>query len=82
MQQRFSKNDLVRYVYGELPPQQCEALESLIYSDPELEKEYYNLKNLKLSIDELEMEPDKGVMERISSLLQRINFYHKTLGVN
>ncbi|MDW7691559.1 hypothetical protein R9C00_17570 [Flammeovirgaceae bacterium SG7u.111] len=54
------QNDILRYVYHEVSPSEAGEIASRIFSDPELEDEFYNLVSLKGDLDRLEAKGEPG----------------------
>lgn len=61
------QNDIIRYVYHEVGPMEGEEIASRIFSDPELEDEFYNLVSLKGNLERLEAkgEPSRRSINNI-----------------
>ena len=61
----FTKDDMVRYIYGETSQNENILIEILLTTDPELRHIYHQLNDMKREIEEYEVTPSPAVIEKI-----------------
>lgn len=62
MQQNFTQEDVILYIYNELDPVKKPAIEMAIASDPELLKFFQKATMLQHQLDQIADEPDSTVI--------------------
>lgn len=70
MQQTFTQEDLIRYVYGETSPEEFSAISKALDSDFDLFNEYVILKKSLELLDQLRMEPNETSVNIIMEYAQ------------
>jgi len=62
MQQNFTQEDVILYIYNELEPERIPGMELAIASDPELLKFFQKASLLQHQLDQIADEPDNTVI--------------------
>jgi len=65
MQENYTEDDLVRFIYNEVTPKEYREIKSAIESSPELSKTYLNLYKVVKQLDMLAMEPQTSTVDII-----------------
>ncbi|MCU0416390.1 MAG: hypothetical protein MUE33_04300 [Cytophagaceae bacterium] len=61
----FTKNDVLRYVYGDVSPKEADALQHLLIHSKKFYRIYCQYASVKLNIKKVEMEPSDKSIETI-----------------
>ena len=68
MTKQFTPNDLVRYIYQEMPEVEQELLMQALHSDDELMQEYVEMLSTIEQLDQVRLTPSEKVVTAIKSL--------------
>ncbi|MGM0944143.1 MAG: hypothetical protein ACQEW9_03105 [Bacteroidota bacterium] len=63
----FTPNDLIRYIYQEMPEVEQELLMQALHSDQHLMQEYLELLSAIESLDQIQLQPSDQVVKAIKS---------------
>jgi hypothetical protein len=61
----FTKNDVLRYVYGEVTPKEADEMQRLLISSKKFYRWYCYFASAKLNIKKVEVEPSDRSIETI-----------------
>ncbi|MFN8416962.1 MAG: hypothetical protein U0U66_11585 [Cytophagaceae bacterium] len=61
----FTKNDVLRYVYGEVTPEEADEMQQLLISNKKFYSWYRYFASAKLNIKKVTMEPSDRSIETI-----------------
>tara|TARA_R110002020_G_scaffold274319_4_gene489471 strand:+ start:513 stop:746 length:234 start_codon:yes stop_codon:yes gene_type:complete len=70
MTKPFTPNDLVRYIYQEMPEVEQELLVQALHSDDSLMQEYIELLSTVEQMDQIQLQPSEKVVQAIKSRAQ------------
>lgn len=73
MTQTFTPNDVVRYLYQELPAKDQQWVSGIIATDEEYHTLHQSLQQAKDLLDQAMLEPSDGVVERIMTFSRHFN---------
>ncbi len=65
MQAKFTPEDLLRFIYGEVNPEEHMAISSAIESSERLYQTYQEMLSVVGSLEKLELEPDPSTIDII-----------------
>lgn len=65
MTKPFTPNDLVRYIYQEMPEVEQELLMQALHSDPLLMQEYVEMLSAIEQLDQIQLQPSERVVKAI-----------------
>ncbi len=65
MTKQFTPNDLVRYIYQEMPEVEQELLMQALHSDPPLMQEYVEMLSAIEQLDQIQLQPSERVVKAI-----------------
>ena len=65
MTKLFTPNDLIRYVYQEMPEEEQELLMQALRSDEKLMQEYVELLSAIEQLDQVQLQPSEKVVKAI-----------------
>lgn len=68
MTKPFTPNDLVRYIYQEMPEVEQELLMQALHSDESLMQEYVEMLSTIEQLDQVRLQPSEKVVEAIKEL--------------
>jgi anti-sigma factor RsiW len=60
MKQTFTPNDLIRFIYRELSPEEEGRIKNLIAENPEMAKELHQLMESVMQLDSVSMDPSES----------------------
>ncbi|WP_296705580.1 hypothetical protein [Algoriphagus sp.] len=66
----FTPNDLVRYIYQEMPEDEQELLVQALHNDESLMQEYVEMLSTLEQLDQIELQPSEKVVNAIKSMAQ------------
>lgn len=66
----FTPNDLVRYIYQEMPEVEQELLVQALHSDDSLMQEYIEMLSTIEQMDQIQLQPSEKVVQAIKSRAQ------------
>ncbi len=61
----FTRDDLIRYIYGETTKLETESIENEVLCDNDAHQQFNEMIELKQTLDKVKYEPSKGVIESI-----------------
>lgn len=61
----FTRDDLIRYIYGETTKLETESIENEVLCDNDAHQQFNEMIELKQTLDKVKYEPSKGVVESI-----------------
>lgn len=70
MTKPFTPNDLVRYIYQEMPEVEQELLVQALHSDDSLMQEYIEMLSTIEQMDQIQLQPSEKVVQAIKSRAQ------------
>lgn len=65
MTKRFTENDLIQYMYGELNAPKKQSLENELIKNEAFQDQLFAFQSVKRELDQLEISPSKGLKEKI-----------------
>ena len=65
MTKQFTPNDLVRYIYQEMPEVEQELLMQALHSDEQLMQEYVEMLSAIEQLDQIQLQPSERVVKVI-----------------
>lgn len=65
MTKPFTPNDLVRYIYQEMPEVEQELLMQALHSDEQLMQEYVEMLSAIEQLDQIQLQPSERVVKAI-----------------
>lgn len=65
MTKQFTPNDLVRYIYQEMPEVEQELLMQALHSDEQLMQEYVEMLSAIEQLDQIQLQPSERVVKAI-----------------
>ena len=73
----FTQDDVIRFVYDELTPEESYELNQVLLCDAEMQNLYKELITLKRQLDASMKEPSENVIERIKNYSKSLNLTSK-----
>jgi uncharacterized radical SAM superfamily Fe-S cluster-containing enzyme len=71
MKKKFTDNDVLRFLYGELSPSEHDAFLDAMYEDEELFEKFEELKAAQASLQSVELTPSEKSVSRVMSYAKR-----------
>ena len=65
MQTVFTKDDILRFIYNELPKEESKSIENAIRTEPVMQKRYNRLMNVVNQMDAFSVEPSNSSIDLI-----------------
>jgi hypothetical protein len=65
MTKTFTRNDVIRYAYNELNTEEKQDIELAMLFDPSLADQFYEITNLKRSLNKIVKEPSQRAIDNI-----------------
>jgi hypothetical protein len=65
MTKTFTRNDVIRYAYNELNTEEEQDIELAMLLDPSLADQFYEITNLKRSLNKIVKEPSQRAIDNI-----------------
>lgn len=75
MTKTFTQNDVIRYIYGEIPDEDKLAFENAMICDSELLDLFHELRNVKNQLNTVEMNPRDHVIKNILNYSKSLNLH-------
>ncbi len=71
MKKKFTDNDVLRFLYGEMSPSEHDAFLDAMYEDEELFEKFEELKAAQASLQPVELTPSEKSVSRVMSYAKR-----------
>ena len=71
MKKKFTDNDVLRFLYGEMSPSEHDAFLDAMYEDEELFEKFEELKAAQASLQSVELTPSEKSVSRVMSYAKR-----------
>lgn len=68
MTKQFTPNDLIRYIYQEMPEVEQDLLMQALHSDESLMEEYVEMLSAKEQMDQIQLHPSEKVVQSIKAM--------------
>ena len=75
MTKTFTQNDVVRYIYGEIPDDEKLAFENAMICDTELLDLFHELRNVKNQLNLVKKNPRNHVIKNILDYSKSLNLH-------
>ena len=76
MKQTFTPNDLIRFIYRELSPEEEGRIKNFIAEDPETAQELHLLMESVMELDSISMDPSESSVNTVLSYSQELEKLH------
>jgi hypothetical protein len=73
MTKTFTRNDVIRYAYNELNTEEKQDIELAMLLDPSLADQFYEISNLKRSLNKIVKEPSQRAIDNILDYSQSLS---------
>ena len=71
MKKKFTENDILRFLYGEMSPKEHDAFLDAMYEDEALFEAFEEMKHAQASLQEVTLAPSEKSMERVMRYAKR-----------
>ncbi len=75
MTKTFTQNDVIRYIYGEIPDDEKLAFENAMICDTELLDLFHELRNVKNQLNLIKKNPRSHVIKNILDYSKSLNLH-------
>ena len=75
MTKTFTQNDVIRYIYGEIPDDEKLAFENAMICDAELLDLFHELRNVKNQLNLIKKNPRNHVIKNILDYSKSLNLH-------
>ncbi|MFN8394331.1 MAG: hypothetical protein U0176_06590 [Bacteroidia bacterium] len=71
MKKKFTDNDVLRFIYGEMSPSEHDAFLDAMYEDEELFEKFEEMKAAQMTLQPVEVAPSVASVDRVMSYARR-----------